>query len=161
MASSNDFPDSPELVDNALLLATLPRLSTPKFLAPVISHATSTTRKRLVIILFSRFFNKEAPHSHLDQGYPASQAISHAGSWRIVQEVLTYVYVQATKVAQDLGKVLMDIDVLFKGFNDDLHDTLGIGMEMVFRITGGGHHDFHARPLFIRPLCRCYPCTTA
>jgi hypothetical protein len=133
-----DFPLSPELVDNALLLATLPRLAAPHFLAPVISHAASTTRKRLVIILFSRFFNQEAPHSHLDQGYPASQAISHAGKWRVVQEILTYVYVQATKVAQDLGKVLMDIDVLFKGMNDDLDETLGSGMEMVFRASGGG-----------------------
>jgi pantetheine-phosphate adenylyltransferase len=139
MASPNDFPSSLELVDNALLLATLPRLSTPHFLAPVISHATSTTRKRLVIILFSRFFNKEAPHSHLDQGYPASQAISHAGKWRVVQEILTYVYVQATKVAQDLGKVLMDIDVLFKGVNDDLDEAFGTGMEMVFRASGGGY----------------------
>lgn len=137
MNSSQDFPTSPELVDRALLLATLPRLSTPQFLAPIISHATSTTRKRLVIILFSRFFNKEALHSHLDQGYLASQAISHAGKWRAVQEILTYVYVQATKVAQDLGKVLMEVDVLLKGVNEDMDENLGAGIEMVFRVSGG------------------------
>lgn len=137
MNNSQDFPTSPELVDRALLLATLPRLSTPQFLAPIISHATSTTRKRLVIILFSRFFNKEALHSHLDQGYLASQAISHAGKWRAVQEILTYVYVQATKVAQDLGKVLMEVDVLLKGVNEDMDENLGAGIEMVFRVSGG------------------------
>ncbi|KAF9448022.1 Nucleotidylyl transferase [Macrolepiota fuliginosa MF-IS2] len=132
------FPDFPEslLVDNALLLATLPSLSTPQFLVPVITHATSTTRKRLVIVLFSRFFNTETPHSHLDQGYLASQAISHTDRWRAVQEILTYVYVQATKVAQDMGKVLMEIDVLLKGMNEDVDENLGVGMEIGFRVSG-------------------------
>ncbi len=132
-----DLSTSPELVDRALLLATLPRLSTPQFLAPAITHAVSTTRKRLVIVLFSRFFNKETPYSHLDQGYLASQAVSHTETWKLVQEILSYVYVQSTKVAQDLGRVLMDIDVLLKGMNDDVDETIGIEMDMVFRVSGG------------------------
>jgi len=136
MNSSVDFPASPELVDRALLLATLPRLSTPQFLTPAITHAISATRKQLVIVLFSRFFNKVTPHSNFDQGYLASQAISHTENWKIVQSILTYVYVQATKVAQDLGRVLMDVDVLLKGTHEDLDDNLGMGMEIVFRIGG-------------------------
>jgi pantetheine-phosphate adenylyltransferase len=137
MTNGQDFPTSSESVDRALLLATLPRLSTPQFLAPAIAHATSTTRKRLVIVLFSRFFNKRTSHSHLDQGYLASQAISHTGRWKAVQEILTYVYVQATKVAQGMGKVLMDVDVLMKGMNEDVDESLGAGVEILFRVSGG------------------------
>lgn len=137
MNNTQDFPTSPELVDRALLLATIPRLSTPQFLAPVITHAVTTTRKRLVIVLFSRFFNNETPHSHLDQGYLASQAVSHTETWKVVQEILSYVYVQSTKVAQDLGRVLMDIDILLKGMNEDVDESIGVGMDMVFRVSGG------------------------
>lgn len=137
MADVQNLLTSSESVDRALLLATLPRLSTPQFLAPVIAHATSMTRKRLVIVLFSRFFNTGTPHSHLDQGYPASQAISHTGRWKAVQEILTYVYVQATKVAQNMGKVLMDVDILLKGMNEDVDENLGTDMEILFRVSGG------------------------
>lgn len=137
MNNLQDFPTSPELVDRALLLATIPNLSTPQFLAPAIIHAASTTRKRLVIVLFSRFFNKEAPYSHLDQGYLASQAVSHTETWKLVQEILSYVYVQSTRVAQDLGKVLMDIDVLLKGTNEDVDESIGTGVDIVFRVGGG------------------------
>ncbi|KXN91498.1 Phosphopantetheine adenylyltransferase [Leucoagaricus sp. SymC.cos] len=136
MTNTQDFPTTHESVDRALLLATLPRLSTPQFLVPVIAHATSSTRKRLVIVLFSRFFNKGALNSHLDQGYLASQAISHTGGWRAVQEIITYVYVQATKVAQNMGKVLMDVDVLLKGMNEEVDESLGTGMEILFRVSG-------------------------
>lgn len=137
MTSLQEFPAITESVDNVLLLATLHRLSTPQFLAPVIIHAAATARRRLVIVLFSRFFNKGTPHSHLDQGYLASQAISHTGKWRAVQEILTYVYVQATKVAQNMRKVLMDVDVLLKGMNEDIDESLGAGMEILFRVSGG------------------------
>ncbi|KAF5358168.1 hypothetical protein D9756_001334 [Leucocoprinus leucothites] len=136
MTNIQDFPTSSESVDRALLLATLPRLSTPHFLVPAIVHAAATTRKRLVIVLFSRFFNKGTPHSNLDQGYLASQAASHTGRWKAVQEILTYVYVQATKVAQNMGKVLMEVDVLLKGMNEDVDESLGIGMEILFRVSG-------------------------
>jgi len=47
------------------------------------------------------------------------------------------VYVQTTKVAQDLDKVLLEVDVLLKGFDEDINDELGAGMEVVFRIEGG------------------------
>ncbi|KAJ3576659.1 hypothetical protein NP233_g301 [Leucocoprinus birnbaumii] len=136
MANTQDFPTSSESVDRALLLATLPRLSTPQFLAPIIVHAATTARKRLVIVLFSRFFNTGTPHSNLDQGYLASQAISHTGRWKAVQEILTYVYVQATMVAQNMGKVLMDVDVLLKGMNEDVDESLSKGMEILFRVSG-------------------------
>ncbi|TFK42306.1 hypothetical protein BDQ12DRAFT_675982 [Crucibulum laeve] len=128
------FPD--ESVDRALLLATLPTLSTPHFLAPVITFAATHTRQRLVIVLFSRFFNTRRSSATLDPSYASTLSISHTESWGTVQRLLTFVYVQATKIAQDLGRVLMDVDVLLKGLNEDLDGRLGEGMDIVYRISG-------------------------
>ena len=63
--------------------------------------------------------------------------LSRAGMWDDVQRLLTYVYVQATKVAQDMDKVLLDVDVLLKGFDEDLSSEVAMGMEVVFRVQGG------------------------
>ncbi|KAF8163604.1 hypothetical protein B0H34DRAFT_787823 [Crassisporium funariophilum] len=147
---ASPFPTSPEIVDRALLLATLPSLSTPHFLTQVITWATIHTRHRLVIVLFSRHFNiahhRPGPtHPHgqgLGQGlslhptFPEIQGLSHTKSWDAVQRILTFAYVQATKAAWEGGKVLMEVDVLLKGLNEDLDAHLGTGMDIVFRISG-------------------------
>lgn len=108
-----------------LLLASLPSLSIPHFLAPVIVSAASSAHDHLRIVLFSRIFN--------------AGAISHTQNWENVQRLLTYVYVQATKVAHDMDKLLMQIDVLLKGVNDEesLPEDFGKGCEMVYRVSGG------------------------
>ena len=49
-------------------------------------------------------------------------------------------YVQATKVAQDMGKVLMEVDVLLKGMDEDVQEELGIGMDIAFRVTGSASY---------------------
>lgn len=127
------FPTSSESVDTALLLASLPNLSAPHFLTSAITTAASLTRKRLVIILFSRHFNvSRKSSSHL-----GAQGVSHTEQWKNVQELLTFVYVHATKAAYDMGKVLMEIGVLLKGLNEDIDDRLGAGIDIVFRISGG------------------------
>jgi pantetheine-phosphate adenylyltransferase len=128
------FPTSPETVDRALLVASLPNLSIPHFLAPVISSAATATRHRLVIILFSRFFNASPNSTPKNVGF--ASGVSHSEHWNDVQRLLTFVYVQATKVGQDMGKVLMVVDVLLKGMDEDVQEELGIGMDIVFRVTG-------------------------
>lgn len=50
---------------------------------------------------------------HPDPNFPAG--ISRTAHWDDVQRLLTFVYVQATKVAQDIGNILLDIDVLLQG----------------------------------------------
>ncbi|KAG2019943.1 pantetheine-phosphate adenylyltransferase [Coprinopsis cinerea AmutBmut pab1-1] len=150
---------STESFNQALVLATLPTLSPPHFLSPVIHTATALTKERLVIVLFSRFFNvipleavsttnqdanDESVKGHRRRlSYPEKQAISHTDetNFNAVQRLLTFVYVQATKTAQEHGKILMDIVVLLKGFNEDLfNDTSfveGVGKpEIVFRVSG-------------------------
>ncbi|KAJ6623461.1 Nucleotidylyl transferase [Mycena sp. CBHHK59/15] len=110
-------------VNAAVLCATLTGLSVPHFLASAIAQAAQLTQEHLCIVLRADFF---------DSGHH----ISHSGSWDDVQQLLTFVYVQATKVAQEMGKILMKIDVLLKSLNDDLQQTLTSEMDVVFRVEG-------------------------
>ena len=103
-------------------MANLPDLSAPHFLAPVISAAAHVTQNRLLIILYSPLFN--------------SGGTSHTGAWDSVQRLLTFVYVQATKVAQEMGKVLMEVDVLLKGLDDESQPSVDT-TEAVFLVEGG------------------------
>ncbi|KAF8635535.1 hypothetical protein AX17_003918 [Amanita inopinata Kibby_2008] len=145
--ANEHFPTSPEFVDNALLFASLSSLSTPLFLSPVITTAATVTRSRLVIVLFSRFFNSRldaaAPTAAISSSptqhriiMPASQGISHTERWDDVQRLLTFVYVQAVKTAQSMGKVLMDVDVLLRGLDEDVPAELSTGMDIIFRVAG-------------------------
>jgi len=133
------FPSSQ--IDTAILLATLPNLSTPHFLGPVIASATTNTRKRLIIVLFSRHFNVHYPKkfkkTQITLTFPENQALSRTKSWDAVQRILTFTYVQATKVAQEMNKVQMDVDVLIIGLNEDLNEHLGKGVDICFRVSGG------------------------
>ena len=121
-------------VNNALLLATLPNLFVPHFLTQVIAGATAQTRNRLVIVFFSRHFNTRSAHSPT---FPEIQGLSHTESWDPVQRILTFTYVQATKVAWAANKIQMQVDVLLKGLNEDLDQDLGKDMDIVFRVSGG------------------------
>lgn len=123
------FPTSSETVDRALLLASLSSLTVPQYLSPAIISTAAATRDRLVIILFSRFFNRV--------DLPASRGISHTERWDDVQRLLTFVYVQAYKTAQEMGKVLLDIDVLFRGLDENIPEDITDGIDVVFRVAGG------------------------
>jgi pantetheine-phosphate adenylyltransferase len=137
---------------HALLLATLNDLSTPSFLAPAVAGAARCVRDRLVVILFSRLFNTgrrprsplsghrentKRNHSVDSSRSNSSAGVSHTGCWDDVQRLLTYVYVQATAVAQELDKVLLQVDVLLRGFDEDLCEDFGKDFELVIRIEGG------------------------
>ncbi|KAH9484388.1 Phosphopantetheine adenylyltransferase [Psilocybe cubensis] len=126
-----------EIVDSAILLATLPNLSTPFFLAPVIATAASHTKHRLIIVLFSRHFNVHYP-GRKDKDYltfSENQALSRTESWDPVQRILTFTYVQAAKIAQQMNKVLMDVDVLLRGLNQDFAPALP-SLDICFRVSG-------------------------
>ncbi|KAJ3993588.1 hypothetical protein F5050DRAFT_1714370 [Lentinula boryana] len=110
---------------SVLLLASLPSLSTPHFLAPVIVSAANAASGRLCVVLFSRLFDPDA--------------ISHTRNWDNVQRLLTYIYVQATKTAQDMDNPLLQVDVLLKGMSmqETLPEDIGEGCEVVYRVSGG------------------------
>ncbi|KAJ7273268.1 Nucleotidylyl transferase [Mycena rebaudengoi] len=108
----------------AVLYATLLSLSVPHFLAPAIAHASKQTEHCLSIVLVADAFDPD--HS-----------ISHTGSWNDVQQLLTFVYVQATKVAQDMDRLLMSIDVLLKGPNEPLPESVTKEKDaIVYRVEG-------------------------
>lgn len=139
------FPQVLDTADTGLLLATVNNISpTPYFLSTVISTATLLTKNKLVIVLFSPLFNVNRGNST----YPESLAATHTstGTWKDVQRLLTFVYVQAIKTAQENGKVLMDVDVLLKGLNEadsekDLDSLVkDLQISVVFRVSGGNHH---------------------
>ncbi|KAJ7046947.1 hypothetical protein C8F04DRAFT_1062255 [Mycena alexandri] len=103
------------LVESSLLYVSLPSLSVPHFLAPAIVQAAQRTRNQLLIVLLADLFD------------PA-HAVSH---WNDVQRLLTFVYVQATKVAQDMGRLLMQIDVLLLAPNEPFPDAV-VAPHLVF-----------------------------
>ncbi|KAI6022730.1 hypothetical protein EDC04DRAFT_2869680 [Pisolithus marmoratus] len=85
----------------------------------------------LVIVLLSPLF--ESP------GKSLVAPISRTERWDDVQRLLTYVYVQATKVAQDNGRILMDVSVLLRGGERPLPaDWAADGMDMCFLVQGDG-----------------------
>ncbi|KAH8106808.1 Nucleotidylyl transferase [Cristinia sonorae] len=120
-----------EPVESTLLVTPLQTLnSSPHFLSSPISFAASKTLKCLRIVLVSPLFNP-----------PSKRGVSRTEKWDEVQRLLTYVYVQATKVAQELGRVLMDIDVLLQAENEPIAETLGSDAQRIFRVSLAGNRD--------------------
>jgi hypothetical protein len=139
-------------VDNTLLLATLPSLETPHFLGPIVATAASATRHSLRIVLFSRLFNDPEPGSSRSPSRDGrnqsvspsrssislrSKGVSRIKSWDDILKLLTYVYVQATSVAQAQDKLLLSVDVLLQGNDHDLPDAVAKDANIVFRVAGG------------------------
>lgn len=114
---------------HSILLATIDDLSVPHHLASAISSATEWTQKRITIVLVSKLFDNTSS-SH-------ETSISHTQRWNEVQSILTFVYVQATKVAQFLDRVLMDVDVLLVGLEELLPRDIADGVDTLYRIHYG------------------------
>ncbi len=124
-----------EDVKRTVVLTTVQNLhDSPHFLATAVATAASTTTETLQVIVLSPLFNppsdaaatptpaqsdaasetgaEKRPAAHDEWDAPG---VSRTGYFEDVQRLLTFVYVQATKVAQDLDRVLLDVDVLLKG----------------------------------------------
>ncbi|KAJ7582945.1 hypothetical protein C8J56DRAFT_1167953 [Mycena floridula] len=67
---------------------------------------------------------------------PLGRFIIPSSQWNDVQRLLTFVYVQATKIAHENDKVLMEIDVLLRGTGEALPEEIGQGIDMVYRVQG-------------------------
>lgn len=118
-----------EAVERSLLISQLRTLdSSPHHLSSPISYAATRTLKQLRIVLVSPLFNS-----------PSEQGVSRTERWDDVQRLLTYVYVQATKVAQELGRVLMDVDVLLQAESEFVPESLGSDAQRIYQ--GESFHD--------------------
>jgi hypothetical protein len=116
---------------HSILLATLDDFSIPHHLAGVIGSAAQWTHKRLVILFLSKLFDKPSSTSE------SELEVSHTQTWNEVQSLLTFVYVQATRVAQRLDRVLMEVDVLLKGIDEPLPDNLADGVDILYCVQYG------------------------
>jgi hypothetical protein len=112
-------------IKRTVLLAHLQDIDVPHYLGPAIVSVTTATAEALVIVLVSQLFHTSESTSNRVQ------------QWDRVQSLLTYVYVKATKAAQDLGKVLLDISVVLKDPSQSFPNSFWNGMDMCFRIQGG------------------------
>lgn len=128
MTTANDTGNV-EQVDKALLLATLHNVdSTPHFLAGPIATAATQAAQALRIVLVSPLF--DANSADYQSHRPTALGTKRFND---VQRALTYVYVQATKVAQEMGKILMDVDVLLKGEHEPLQESATVDAQVVYR----------------------------
>ncbi|KAF7305048.1 CTP-transf-like domain-containing protein [Mycena kentingensis (nom. inval.)] len=79
-----------------------------------IAHAARSTQNHLTIVLVAASFDYH---------------------WQSIQELLTFVYVQATRVAQDMNRILLQIDVLLHTPTDTLPHSIS-NPDLVFRVEG-------------------------
>ncbi|KAJ7632758.1 hypothetical protein FB45DRAFT_913394 [Roridomyces roridus] len=99
---------------SVIVYASLSSLDVPHFLAPTIRHAAENTVDRLCTILV---------------------ADSLEGPWNHVQQLLAFVYVQATSVAQARDLPLMQIDVFLQHPDDPVPES-SVPADVVFRVDG-------------------------
>jgi len=142
MSASSELHKDPGIpsdrgAQRSILIATLDDLSIPHHLAGVIGSATQWTHKHLTIIFLSKLFDRPSSTSESQES-----SISHTQRWNEVQSLLTFVYVQATRVAQQLDRVLMEVDVLLKGTDETLPDDLADGADILYRV----HDDISPPP---------------
>lgn len=112
-------------IKRTVLLAHLQDIDVPHHLGPAIVSVTTATAEALVIVLVSQLF------------HTSESTLNRVQQWDRVQSLLTYVYVKATKAAQDLGKVLLDISVVLKDPSQSFPNNFWNGVDICFRIQGG------------------------
>ena len=89
-----------------------------------IKTATEQTSERLLIILICDALNED-------------RHLNNVAAWDDVQGLLTFVYVEATRVAQDADRILMDVNVLLRGLDKDITIDQEEGWQHVFVFNEG------------------------
>lgn len=132
-AADDEGSPSHDFMENSILIAGLFSLSSPHFLGKIIQETARKSKSRLLIVLVSPLFN-------------TADGVSHTESWRHVQTLLTFVYVQATAIAQELDNILLDVDVVLRGHDELISSDWANGMETLFRIQNGAYRALRAIP---------------
>ena len=152
-------------VRRTVLLTTVHNLhDTPNFLASSVSTAARKTTESLGIVILSPFFNPpgtsdgsattSATEERDAQISLNAPGISRTAYWDDVQRLLTFVYVQATKVAQDMGKILLDVNVLLKGTAEPFPEQIVRDADRMF---SGEFCLYHGSFLLLHAVCCIYP----
>jgi hypothetical protein len=114
-------PETAMSIARAVLLLPIRSLSPPHEFSAAIREATASTTEQLRIILVSPIFSPGG--------------FDPIARFEDLQRTLTFTYVQATAVAQNADRILMDIDVLLRTA-ENIDDHID-GAEMIYRIEGG------------------------
>ena len=109
---------------HAILLLSPANLHDVHRFLPAIASATERTTERLLIVIFSELFNRDSK-------------LSHSGCWNDLQSILASVYVESTYVSHREDRILMDVDVLLRGFDSEVELDRKDGWEGIFRLEGG------------------------
>lgn len=89
------------VVERAILILNIDHIERLHAISQAIRTASSRTKTRLLIAIFHRDFDK-----------------AHGtGRWAAVQKLLTHAYIEATTVAQEQEKILLQVDVILHGFS--------------------------------------------
>jgi len=105
-------------INHAVFFAHLPEIDAPHHLGSPISSVVALTNESLVIVLLSQQFRLPQANTLQKQ----EQCFDRIDHWDDIQRLLTYVYVKATKAAQDLGKILLDVSVVLKDPSEITND---------------------------------------
>lgn len=82
------------------------QLSSPTYLSKAIRNAVAQTRKTLIVIVFSPLFSPA--------NQPESLITNPVKHWREVQNLLTFIYVEASRKAQEIDNILLSVDVVLR-----------------------------------------------
>ncbi|TDL27410.1 Nucleotidylyl transferase [Rickenella mellea] len=93
---------APAVLSNSILAFRLEHLRIPYELIPVIKVSLLHTTERILVLVFCKIFNDD-------------QNVSHTGSWDDIQRLLTFIHVEATRIAQENDRILLQVDVLLRG----------------------------------------------
>lgn len=96
-------------IKHSVLLLSLPtakHLYSPSFLSESIIGAVAQTQKSLLVIVFSPLLSQDTKDTE-------SFAKAPVHSWKAVQNLLTFIYVEAAREAQRTDNILLSVDVIF------------------------------------------------
>lgn len=114
------------LYTKTILAIKLSNLDDVRLYLSAVATAAHRTTERLLIVLCCELLNKE---NHFN----------YTQYWDEVQSLLACVYVEATRVAQEAERILLDVDVLLRGSDVDIL-VENVGWEHVFKIEGGEYY---------------------
>jgi hypothetical protein len=112
------------MAHSSILVFSLNSLNDAPQFVKAVRTATEQSRSAIEIVVFSHLFD--------DDG-----GLSHTANWDAVNNLLSLFYVEAMRVAQSLGNVLLRIDVLLKGLQSAVELPSELHVERIFRIEGG------------------------
>ena len=108
----------------SLLVFSLNSLNDAHSFVSAVHAATEQSSSAITMIVFCKLFDTDS-------------GLSHTASWGAIHHILSLYYVEASRVAQAAGKVLLRIDVLLSGLASEPDLPQDVEYTNLFRINGG------------------------